>query len=144
MRAFSILDSRFSIARGRLALAFGFWLLASGFVSISYAQSFFNSRGLGEITPAGDARIAALAEPSALSTLNPGILVNLNQTSFSLTALGAATLGNQSGSSRLLRDFRPATSASGSRPAGATACVARRACRSSSRSGRTCTRPRGS
>jgi hypothetical protein len=72
------------------------------------AQSFFNSRGLGEITPSGDARIAALAEPSALSTLNPGILVDLNQTSFLVTAIGTATMGTQGGNSRLLPDARPA------------------------------------
>ncbi len=72
------------------------------------AQSFFNSRGLGEITPSGDARVAALAEPSALSTLNPGIFVGLNQTSFHATALAAAALGTQNGSSRILRDARPA------------------------------------
>ena len=73
------------------------------------AQSFFNSRGLGEITPSGDARIAALAEPSALSTLNPGIFVDLNQASFSVTALGAAALGTQGTNARLLRDIRPAS-----------------------------------
>ena len=72
------------------------------------AQSFFNSRGLGEITPSGDARIAALAEPSALSTLNPGILVDLNQASFRVTAIGTATVGTQGGNSRLLPDARPA------------------------------------
>jgi hypothetical protein len=72
------------------------------------AQSFFNDRGLGEITPAGEARIAGLAEPSALSTLNPGIFVGLNQTSFHVTALAAAALGTQGGSSRLLADARPA------------------------------------
>ncbi|HTW90783.1 MAG TPA: hypothetical protein VMH22_03665 [bacterium] len=74
----------------------------------SFAQSFFNSRGLGEITPAGDARIAGLAEPSALSTLNPGILVGLNQTSFHVSAIGTATVGTQRGNSRLLPDARPA------------------------------------
>jgi hypothetical protein len=109
MRAFSIFDFRFSIARRRLILPFAFCLLPFAFCPLSYAQSFFNSRGLGEVTPAGDARIAALAEPSALSTLNPGIFVNLNQTSFHVTALGAATLGTQGANTRLLRDIRPAT-----------------------------------
>lgn len=76
--------------------------------SVASAQSFFNSRGLGEVTPAGDARIAALAEPSALSTLNPGIFVTLNQASFHVSALGAATLGTDGTGTRLLRNVRPA------------------------------------
>jgi hypothetical protein len=96
------------IGRSRTILTSALCLLASAFVCISQAQSFYNSRGLGEITPAGEARIAALAEPSALSTLNPGILVGLNQTSFHVTAIGAATLGTQYGNRRLLPDARPA------------------------------------
>ncbi|MBM3314108.1 hypothetical protein FJY70_05910, partial [candidate division WOR-3 bacterium] len=72
------------------------------------AQSFFNSRGLGEVTPSGDARIAALAEPYALSTLNPGIFVGLNRTSFAVTAIGIATAGKQGTSTRLLPNVRPA------------------------------------
>jgi hypothetical protein len=97
------------ILRRRAILTSAFCLLTSAFVCLSQAQSFFNPRGLGEITPAGEARIAALAEPSALSTLNPGIFVGLNQTSFHVTAVGAATLGTQGGDSRLLADARPAT-----------------------------------
>jgi hypothetical protein len=108
MRAFSISDYRLSIVRSPIALAFGLWLLALGLCPPSYAQSFFNSRGLGELTPSGEARIAGLAEPSALSTLNSGILVDLKQASFQVTAIGAATLGTQGGNSRLLRDARPA------------------------------------
>ncbi len=83
-------------------------ILILAFSSSASAQSFFNARGLGEITPAGEARIAALAGPSALSTLNPGVFVGLNQTSFHVTALAAATLGTQGGNSRLLADARPA------------------------------------
>ena len=94
--------------RPALVLAFGFWLLAFGFVSVSHAQSFFNSRGLGELTGTGDARLAAIGDPFALSTQNPGILVNLNQTSFHVSGVGAATIGTQDGNSRLLRDIRPA------------------------------------
>jgi hypothetical protein len=89
-------------------LTSAFCLLISAFACPSIAQSFFNSRGLGEITPSGDARIAALAEPSALSTLNPGIFVDLNQTSFRVTAIGTAILGTQGENSRLLPDARPA------------------------------------
>jgi hypothetical protein len=87
-------------------LAFAFWLLACALPC--RGQSFFNSRGLGEITPAGEARIAGLAEPSALSSLNPGIFVGLDQTSFHVTAIGVATLGAQGANSRLLPNARPA------------------------------------
>jgi len=89
-------------------LQFAFCILISALASPVSAQSFFNARGLGEVTPAGEARVAALAGPSALSTLNPGIFVGLNQTSFHITSLAAATLGTQNGSSRLLADARPA------------------------------------
>jgi len=85
-----------------------FCILISAFSSSASAQSFFNSRGLGEITPAGEARIAGLAGPSALSTLNPGIFVGLDQTSFHVTVLGAAVLGTQYGNSRMLGEVRPA------------------------------------
>jgi len=81
--------------------------LISAVTSSVHAQSFFNSRGLGEVSPAGEARIAGLAEPSALSTLNPGIFVGPNQTSFHVTALAAAALGTQGSNTRLLRDARP-------------------------------------
>jgi len=108
VRRLQILDCRLQIVRGRVVLTSAFCLLISAFACPSIAQSFFNSRGLGEITPSGDARIAALAEPAALSTLNPGIFVDLNQTSFRVTAIGTATLGTQDGNSRLLPDARPA------------------------------------
>jgi hypothetical protein len=107
MKAFQIADCRLQIVCVRSILTFAFCILTSAFSSSACAQSFFNSRGLGEITPAGEARIAGLAEPSALSTLNPGIFVGLTQTSFHVTALGAATLGTQDGNSRLLPDARP-------------------------------------
>jgi len=108
VRTFQILDCRLQIVRSRVILTSAVCLLISAFACPSIAQSFFNSRGLGEITPSGDARIAALAEPSALSTLNPGIFVDLNQTSFRVTAIGTAILGTQGGNSRLLPDARPA------------------------------------
>jgi len=91
--------------RTRPVLALGLWLLASALPCC--AQSFYNSRGLGEVTPAGEARVAGLAEPSALSTLNPGIFVGLNQTSFHVTALAVAALGTQGSNTRLLQDARP-------------------------------------
>ncbi|GEM_PF-560770 len=89
-------------------LTFAFCILTFALVRSANAQSFFNSRGLGELTGTGDARLAAIGDPFALSTQNPGILVNLNQTSFHVSAIGAATLGTQDGNSRLLRDIRPA------------------------------------
>ena len=92
MRAFQIPDSRLQIARSRLAVRFALCTLSFGLCTCVLAQSFFNSRGLGEITPAAEARI----------------FVDLNQTSFHVTAIGAATLGSQGGSSRLLPDARPA------------------------------------
>ena len=98
-------DWRLANWRARLVLTSGLWLAA--LVLPCSAQSFFNSHGLGEITPSGDARIAALAEPSALSTLNPGVFVGLNQASFSVTALGAAALGTQGANTRLLGNVRP-------------------------------------
>ena len=113
MKTSQIVDCRLQISnclRSSVGiLRFAFCILIFAFSSSASAQSFFNSRGLGEITPAGDARIAALAEPSALSTLNPGIFVNLNQTSFNVTALGAATIGTQGANTRLLPNIRPAT-----------------------------------
>jgi hypothetical protein len=113
MRISQIADCRLQISsclRSSVGiLTSAFCILIFAFSSSASAQSFFNSRGLGEITPAGEARIAALGEPSALSTLNPGIFVGLNQTSFHVTAVGAATLGTQGGDSRLLADARPAT-----------------------------------
>jgi len=109
MSVFEMLESRLQILRSRAILTSASCLLTSVLVCLSQAQSFFNSRGLGEITPSGEARIAGLAEPSALSALNPGVFVGLNQTSFHVTAVGAATLGTQGGDSRFLADARPAT-----------------------------------
>jgi hypothetical protein len=108
MSAFSISDCRLSIARTRLVVRLALCALSFGLCTCVLAQSFYNSRGLGEITPSGEARIAGLAEPSALSTLNPGIFVDLKQASFHVTAIGVATMGTQGGNSRLLRDARPA------------------------------------
>jgi hypothetical protein len=100
-------------SRATFILHFAFCILAFALAGSAAGQSFFNSRGLGEISPSGDARIAAIAEPSALSTLNPGIFVSLNQTSFSVSAIGVGVLGRQPGrqgeNTRLLRDARPAT-----------------------------------
>jgi hypothetical protein len=106
---FRTADCRWQILQNPVVLTCAFFILISASAGSASAQSFFNSRGLGEITPSGEARIAALAEPFALSTLNPGILVGLDKTSFHVTALAAATIGTQGDNSRLLRDVRPAT-----------------------------------
>jgi hypothetical protein len=94
--------------RSAHVLHLAFCILTFALARPASAQSFFNSRGLGEITPAGEARVAGLAGPSALSTLNPGIFVGLDQASFHVTALGAAVLGTQYGNSRTLGEARPA------------------------------------
>ena len=111
MKAFQIADCRLQISnclRSSVGiLRFSFCILTFAFFSPASAQSFFNSRGLGELTGTGDARLAAIGDPFALSTQNPGILVKLNQTSFRVSAIGAAILGSQDGNSRLLRDIRP-------------------------------------
>lgn len=108
MRTSQIADCRLQIVRPRDILHFASCILMFAFSSPVLGQSFFNSRGLGELTGTGDARLAAIGDPFALSTLNPGILVGLNQVSFGVSALGAATVGTQGGNSRLLRDIRPA------------------------------------
>jgi hypothetical protein len=99
---------RLQILRNPVIPTSAFCILVLTLTGPASAQSFFNSGGLGEVTPSGDARIAALAEPSALSMLNPGIFVGLDKTSFHVTALAAAVVGTQGDNSRLLRDARPA------------------------------------
>jgi len=86
--------------RSALIITASFALLAG--------QSFFNMRGLGELTPLADARAASLANPAALSLTNPGIVLNLSKTNLSLTMLGAGTYGTQEGSGRLIGNIRPA------------------------------------
>jgi hypothetical protein len=112
MRAFQISDCRLQVSNCLRSsvriLTFAFCILTLALVRSANAQSFFNSRGLGELTGTGDARLAAIGDPFALSTQNPGIFVNLNQASFHVSAIGAATVGTQEGNSRLLRDVRPA------------------------------------
>jgi hypothetical protein len=99
---------RLQILRNPVIPTSAFCILVLTLTGPASAQSFFNSGGLGEVTPSGEARIAALAEPSALSTLNPGIFVGLDKTSFHVTALAAAVVGTQGDNSRLLREARPA------------------------------------
>jgi len=100
-------NCKLQIPRISAILHLALCILTLAFTRPAGAQSYFNSRGLGELTRTGDARLAATGDPFALSTQNPGIFVNLNQTSFHVSAIGTATLGTQDGSGRLLRDIRP-------------------------------------
>lgn len=76
--------------------------------AIVSGQSFFNMRGLGELTPSTEARHGALGDPTALSLANPGALVNLPGTRFAFSAIFSALYGTQRGYDRLLGDARPA------------------------------------
>mgnify|MGYP000168031283 CR=1 FL=1 len=83
-------------------------LLLLALTAVALGQSFFNMRGLGEITPATEARQNALGDPWALSLSNPGAFVTLPGTRFDLSALFSALYGRQRGNDRLLGDARPA------------------------------------
>lgn len=76
--------------------------------SLSFGQSFFNARALGEVIPPADARLLGLGSPSALSYRNPGILVNLSKTSFGLSVLASGAVGSQAGQARIIGTARPA------------------------------------
>lgn len=77
-------------------------------IAAVFGQSFFNMRGLGEITPVAEARLNALGDPTALSVANPGAFVSLPGTRFDLSALSTVLYGSQRGQTRLLGDVRPA------------------------------------
>lgn len=76
-------------------------------VSVTLGQSYFNSHGLGEIPPTGDARAAGTGDPFALSMANPGMLVSLPQASFSLTGIGVISVGASNGNTRAFGSGRP-------------------------------------
>jgi len=80
-------------------------------LAFGWGQSFFNMRGLGGIVPPADARTTGLGSPCALSPLNPGIWVTLNQTSLAASGLAGIAVGTQSGSSRAVGTVRPASAA---------------------------------
>jgi hypothetical protein len=77
-------------------------------VAAASAQSFYNMNGLGENSPLSDARANSLAGPAALSLANPGVLVNLGQTSFTASALVGSAFGSGQGKTRITADARPA------------------------------------
>ncbi len=77
-------------------------------LTTALGQSYFNMRGLGQISPPADARIIGLGAPAALSYLNPGILVHLPKASFTGTTEAAGTLGSESGQNRFFGTVRPA------------------------------------
>ncbi len=82
-------------------------VLTVGFVT---GQSFFNMGGLGEAVLSGDARSAGLGSTVALSVANPGMLVDLQKTLVSVSGLGSAVLGTESGVvGRAVGRMRPAS-----------------------------------
>jgi hypothetical protein len=109
VRAFTIADCRMSndLMRRRSVLTSAFCILTSAFACLCFAQSNFNTRGLGEVAPSGDARVVALGDPFAFSTLNPGALVRLDRTAFHFSGIAMANIGTRNGNSRLLKDVRP-------------------------------------
>jgi hypothetical protein len=82
-------------------------LLAACLACVATGQSYFNMYGLGEVAPQADARPVGLGLPLALSIANPGVLVSLPQTSFTVSGITGGALGTQSGRSRLLGEARP-------------------------------------
>ena len=77
-------------------------------LAIGQGQSFFNTRGLGELGAPADARSLALGSPAALSYLNPGILVRLDRSAFLVSGIAAGTYGSTDGAGRLIGNVRPA------------------------------------
>lgn len=75
--------------------------------SIGFGQSFFNTRGLGEMTGPADAQTVGLGGGSALSYLNPGILVELPKTAFVATVSATGTVGSEAGRQRFFGTVRP-------------------------------------
>jgi len=78
-------------------------------ISLTFAQSFFNMNGLGEPAYSATGRSAALGNPVALSSGNPGNFIHLSQTSLEMTLLGIGTIGQQSALTRAIANIRPAT-----------------------------------
>lgn len=75
--------------------------------AVAFGQSYFNSHGLGEVPPTGDARAAGAGDPFALSAANPGMLVTLPRTSFNLTGVGVVSIGSSDGNTRAFGSARP-------------------------------------
>ncbi len=73
----------------------------------TFAQSFFNPLGLGEVVGPGFARSNALGSPSALSPINPGFFLNLSKTNFNISLLTGGTIGRQSNNNRAIGAVRP-------------------------------------
>lgn len=78
-------------------------------LSLNFAQSFFNMNGLGEPAYSATSQTAALGNPVALSSGNPGNFIHLSQTSLEMTLLGIGTIGQQATMTRALAGVRPAT-----------------------------------
>lgn len=78
-------------------------------LSLTLAQSFFNMNGLGEPAYSATSQTAALGNPIALSSGNPGNFIHLSQTSLEMTLLGIGTIGQQATMTRAVAGVRPAT-----------------------------------
>lgn len=77
------------------------------FITLTFAQSFFNLQGLGELTPPGDAHIVATGNPFALSVANPGIFIDLSQTSMKISLSAIGVSGKQNNMTRALGSVKP-------------------------------------
>ncbi len=82
-----------------------FLLLIS--LTLTTAQSFFNSNGLGEIMQPVDARGNAVGNPNALSIAYPGNYLELNQTMLRISLFGTALLARQNDMQRAIGNVRP-------------------------------------
>lgn len=93
----------------RTNLHFGFWLLGFAFCLAggSFAQSFFNPLGLGEVVAPAFARSNALGSPSALSPANPGVFLNISKTNLNISLLTGTTIGKQRNNTRAIGTVRP-------------------------------------
>jgi hypothetical protein len=82
--------------------------ILAALLGLAAGQSFFNARALGEPAGPAEARIVGVGGPAALSWLNPGILVDLDQTAFGLSVLGNGTIGGSPSGNRFIGTARPA------------------------------------
>lgn len=73
----------------------------------TFAQSFFNPLGLGEVVGPGFARSNALGSPCALSPVNPGLFLNLAKTNLNISLLSSGTIGTQSNNNRAFGAIHP-------------------------------------
>ncbi|MGQ9707816.1 MAG: hypothetical protein ACUVUR_02945 [bacterium] len=75
--------------------------------TLSPAQSFFSLHGLGEFNLPADARNAAAGNPVALTVTNPGLFINLHQTSMKISLFTTGVVGRQNNMTRALGMVKP-------------------------------------